>query len=112
VALVDIHQEFDVAAVQAGDGTARVFVRGELDVATVPELVRVITEERGAGRHLLLDLAGLTFIASAGIQLLVLLMQDAEENGWTFGVTSRLPHPIQRALATCGLLGVLPLVER
>jgi anti-anti-sigma factor len=51
---------------------------GELDLATVPEVQGRYEELRDAGfTHVVLDLAGLSFMDSSGIALLVRLTRDA-----------------------------------
>jgi anti-anti-sigma factor len=69
------------------DGVAVVHLAGELDMQTVPaatvELDRAV--EGGAGR-VVVDLTGLTFLASAGLALLA----SAAEKAGQAGVTLRL----------------------
>jgi anti-anti-sigma factor len=57
---------------KVGDDTVVVSVAGELDVATVPQLgayLRATTASHPT--HLVLDLSGVTFLASAGVGLLM-----------------------------------------
>jgi anti-anti-sigma factor len=53
-----------------GGGDATVFVRGEIDLATGPELERVLTElvDRGA-RRLVIDLSAVDLLAIAGLRV-------------------------------------------
>lgn len=60
---------FDVAREREGDGV-RLVVRGELDIATVPVLERALALD-GEAERVVLDLAGVTFIDSTGLRLLL-----------------------------------------
>jgi anti-anti-sigma factor len=52
------------------------FVRGELDFATAPELMHVATEHGGRSR-LVVDLSAVTFIDSSGLRALIQLREQA-----------------------------------
>ena len=54
-------------AVEHLDGTIVVCPVGELDLATAPELERVLSGLRGDAHAVLLDLSGLTFVDCAGL---------------------------------------------
>lgn len=56
-------------------------VRGHLDAKGSPILMEKARTCREGGRHLILNLAGVTFIASSGIGALLALVEDARENG-------------------------------
>jgi len=67
---------------QVAEQTIVVRLRGELDLATAPELSRVLDD--ALGRHrcaVTLDLTELTFLDSAGILLLVNAHHRAEAQG-------------------------------
>lgn len=69
---------------------------GELDLASVPELDRELHELDGtyAGR-LLIDLAGLDFMDSTGLALMIRAQQSAHANGHQLRLR-RGPAQIQR----------------
>ena len=70
-----------------------VAVQGELDLATVGTLEAYLN---GVGRPVVLDLANVSFIDSAGIALLLSQAKD--------GLTIRDPSPeVRRVFQTCGL---------
>ncbi len=62
------------------DGVTEIVLRGALDLATAPELVRRV---RAAGRpaSLLLDLRGLDFMDSSGIAALIRVERHARAAG-------------------------------
>lgn len=63
-----------------GRHSAVVTVSGELDLDTAPQVREIIARLRaeGAGRHLLFDLSGLTFMDSTGVGVLVAAQRQAE----------------------------------
>jgi len=72
----------------ADDGVVRVDVTGEVDVGTVPELRRLITDVCGEPgvSALLLDFAALRFLDSSGIAALIGGYRTAQERGLRFAV--------------------------
>ncbi len=96
----------------ADDGAeTRLRVTGELDIATVPELVATIRAQQLAGRAVRLDLSQLDFIDSTGIMATMQAVNDAKVNGWDLSVHAQLSEPVRRAFALTSLLPLLPVVE-
>src|SRR6266508_5129994 len=59
---------------------------GTLDLATVPQLEQQLSELRGAGcRELLVDLRGLEFMDSTGLQLVLRWNGAARADGFRIG---------------------------
>lgn len=87
---------FDCELHHEGDA-ARVAPSGELDVATVEIIDRRIEEALAGGvRRLVLDLSGLTFMASSGLRLVLRLAEQSDrENGFDLGVV-RGPRQVHR----------------
>ncbi|MGZ8634898.1 MAG: STAS domain-containing protein, partial [Solirubrobacteraceae bacterium] len=50
------------------DGCAVVVIRGELDLATAPELEGALTERLDAGEDVVVDLRELAFLDSTGLR--------------------------------------------
>lgn len=100
---VDVHRTHE---------TARVAPMGELDLATAPPLDLRLRELHEAGCHrFILDLRGLTFIASTGISLLIKWDTYARDNGIEFAVTDGPPE-IQRVLELTGAAEHLRMSSR
>ena len=62
---------------------ARLTLRGELDIATVPRLQEAVAaalERSPSG--LTIDLSTLTFLDSSGLRQFILLAERAEQEGW------------------------------
>ena len=92
---VEVHPEREVV---------RVVPRGELDLATTPELEEQLHELRRSGfEHVVLDMRGLTFIDSSGIRAILAENEFAQTSGRDFSLLSG-PPAVQRALEVCGLL--------
>jgi anti-sigma B factor antagonist len=88
-----------------GDDPLRIVVRGELDVATAPQLREGLqaAAERGA-QEMVLDASGLDFIDSVGIGLLVAQKRRALSEGRTFGVVAPSAN-------VAGLIDMMGLTE-
>jgi anti-anti-sigma factor len=86
-----------------------VTVRGDLDVTSyrrVDEYLKAV--ERQASR-VVVDLAGLTFLDSTGLSVLVRHWRDLVAAGGTFTV-ARASYSSARVLWTTGLIGRIPQV--
>jgi len=68
-----------------GDGcTALVFVEGELDMLNTPILERCLRRTISAGHlEIYLDVAGLTFVSSAGMSVILSVWSDLQAEGGT-----------------------------
>jgi anti-anti-sigma factor len=100
--------EINTAAV---DGVTFVTLRGELDIATAPQLYDVLAEESAKGGALVLDLGGVEFIDSTGIRVLVVAWQESQRDGFNLRLT-RGTDPVMRAFELVGLLDDLPFLGR
>jgi anti-anti-sigma factor len=82
---------------------------GELDIATAPPLIQYLRQETASGcAHLVLDVAGVRFLAAAGISLILAAMHN--DNGvrgrlHLVGVTGN--HIVARVLHLAGLMPLL-----
>jgi anti-sigma B factor antagonist len=84
-----------------------VVLKGELDMATAPELAERLKEVAATGQHeVTVDLGELEFMDSQGIN--VLLHARATLHSQGRGLTIRSPRPlVARVLETTGLLKLL-----
>ena len=84
-------------------------VSGDLDLLTTSALTDAVAQElRGSPAALVIDLSGVGFIASRGLEALVIAHQSAGEGVVRVVVTTRA---IMRPLSLTGLLGVLRVYE-
>jgi anti-sigma B factor antagonist len=93
---------FAAIATPAADGTVTVTATGELDMTSAPELIKVLRDaiRRYAPSRVDLDLTGVPFMDSTGIQVLVAANSDVE-GGLRITGTSPAVH---RLLQLTGLL--------
>ena len=98
----------DVDAGEEGRRT-RVAVAGDIDVATVEEVRTTVVEQLRAG-PVVLDLAAVTFMDSAGVRMLDRLRRVCADEGLDLVLRDELPVPVSRVLEMTGMLPVLPLV--
>ena len=89
------------------DGSAVLMVRGEVDMATSPILGDAVERTLALGVPVVLDFAGVTFMDSSGLNVLLLAGQTVDRPGF---VTVRNPSPLVRRLLTVtrldGLVGL------
>jgi anti-sigma B factor antagonist len=87
--------------------------RGELDLATAPELEdKVLAAVRDGGRSVVLDLRELTFMDSTGVRTIVAAHQVAEQAGHALRVV-RPPRDsaVSRVIEISGIDEALGLVD-
>jgi anti-sigma B factor antagonist len=93
---------FDVVICQETGRTA-VYLRGELDASTAPQLAHLLDQLRHDGHHqIALDLSELAFLGAAGLGVFVRTHQELLATGGTLVLTqpTRMVH---RILAITGL---------
>ncbi|MFD1831333.1 STAS domain-containing protein [Streptomyces desertarenae] len=83
-------------------------VGGEMDLHTAPDLRRQATALIGDHPHLILDLSGVTFCDSSGLNALLRLRRHAGENGGRLPLAAPTDR-ITRMLRLTGADTVLPL---
>jgi anti-sigma B factor antagonist len=94
------------------DGRAYVTLRGELDIATAPELEQLINERLDSGREVVVDLRGLEFMDSSGIRVLVAGHTRAGRSGTRLVVVRAAgTSAVAKIVEVSGLDGELHLVD-
>ena len=94
----------EVAVSHVGE-TDVVSPAGEIDIATAPDVRRAMLMTVG-GRRLVLDLRGVVFMDTSGLQLLLEEQRRARERGGAFAIVAGPPR-VQRVLKVAGLTGRL-----
>lgn len=100
---------FAIDLVPSGDGSVWVRIRGELDLSTSPELGEALGREIAAGKSVVLDLSGVTFIDSTGLNTLIRALRSCEANGGALRLRPDLPAQVSRVFQITGLDAVLPI---
>jgi anti-sigma B factor antagonist len=89
-------ETFRVTAEAPDDsGRVRLVVVGELDLASAPLLEAALEEQNAAQVSVLLDLAGVTFMDSSGLKVLVKASREARSNGWAFAVDPQVGDAVR-----------------
>jgi len=99
--------------VDSGGGRVTFTPRGELDLATAPELEdKVLTAVRDASQPVILDLRELTFMDSTGVRTIVAAHQTAESSGCELRVVRPAREsPVSRVIEISGIDEALGLVD-
>ena len=92
--------------VETDDDVVVVTVDGELDLVTAPDLNDALGTVAGE-RALVVDLAGVEFIDSSGLSVLVNLNRNASRSGTDLAFVAATPR-VQSTFAITGLATVLP----
>lgn len=93
------------------DGTLHVTVSGELDLATVPQVVDAATDARPDCRSVVVDLCGVTFADSSGLRGLLQIQEHAREHERNLRMVYD-PEGLGPILRVTQLDGALPLEAR
>lgn len=80
---------------------------GELDIATAPRLERALHDGRAPGDEVVLDLAGLEFVDSTGLRVIVRAVEASHRNGWELRLRQG-PPAVRRVFEIAGVLRALP----
>jgi len=101
-------------AIDVGEHDSRTLVvpRGELDMATAPELEDAILPRLHDGGWVVLDLRSLDFIDSSGLRVVVGAHRTAEDRGGRFTcVRGRPGTTVHRIVEIAGIDGVIEMVD-
>jgi anti-sigma B factor antagonist len=85
------------------DGTLRLALIGELDIAVAGGLQDRLRQYADAGRDVRLDLSQLDFIDSSGVQAVVMALKDARGRGRGLEVDRRLSATTRRMIEIMGI---------
>jgi anti-anti-sigma factor len=89
------------------DGTLRLMLLGELDVAVVEHLSLRLRELRKGGYGVRLDLSGLDFIDSSGVQELIDQVTEARRGHWQLEVDGPMADQVARTIDLVGARAIL-----
>lgn len=82
--------------------TAVVVVEGEIDMATTPQLTAQVREHVRTAEHLVLDLAGVSFLDARGTHALTAAQLNVSDAGGTLQIVGIRPTAA-RVMRLCGL---------
>jgi anti-sigma B factor antagonist len=87
----------------------RLAAAGELDLVTAAQLQSRLDAELAGGCAIELDLAGITFVDSTGLRVLIHTTQRAQAAGVDFTLLAPLPAQMRKVLQVTGLAERLPI---
>ena len=94
------------------DRRAVIVVRGELDLATAPDLDEVVNERLDAGQEVVLDLRELDFMDSSGLRVLVAAHTRAMDGGPPFRIVRpRANGEVAKIMTIAGIDQELKLID-
>ncbi|WP_214107679.1 STAS domain-containing protein [Acrocarpospora catenulata] len=83
-------------------------VLGDVDTTTVAQLQAEVAQARQISPHLLFDLAGMTFMDSAGIRVLLDAYNHARAHAGSVAICSPRPSP-KKVMELVGLTAHIPV---
>jgi anti-sigma B factor antagonist len=85
-----------------GQDSARLTLAGELDIATVPQLEKVLSSLLCRGvRQIAIDLSQVTFIDSSALRMFIVLTARATSEDWSL----RIVNPSEQARSVFEITG-------
>ena len=98
--------------VQESDGRVEVTPRGELDMASAPELEEAVLPALRDGRWVVLDLRTLDFIDSSGLRVVVSAHRLADEGSGRFTcVRGQAGTTVHRIVEIAGIDSVIEMID-
>jgi anti-anti-sigma factor len=94
---------FEIQESVDGDGSLRVVLVGELDIAVADAVEQRLRQYREDRRPVRLDLSQLDFIDSSGVQTLVLGLKHARRDGHELEVDRQVSASVQRMVKMMGI---------
>lgn len=105
---VPLHLQIDR---ETGPDEVVLTLRGELDIASAPTLERAVEAARSANSaRLIIDLAGVTFMDSTGLRVLLLARESIDGNGRELRLRPG-PRQVQRVFELSGTLDAFAFEE-
>jgi anti-anti-sigma factor len=104
-------EDFSISAAEI-EGRAHLTLRGELDLATAPELEQLVNERIDSSQEVIIDLRGLEFMDSSGIRVLVAAHARAGRTGTRLLVVRPATgSAVAKIVEVAGLDGELNLLD-
>jgi anti-anti-sigma factor len=107
IALRVLQTAFGIAEEQGARGERIIRVHGELDIATAGDLERAVLRPREPGERVILDLAGLRFMDSTGLRVLLRARTEAKAGRWDLYVRN-VPANVARLFSISGVQDAVP----
>lgn len=102
---------FAVRTHTSADGSLRVALAGELDLATAPAAAKELKAAQARSPLVWLDLRGLTFMDSSGVHLVAAAQTRTRRRGGRLVIVN-CPPPVRRVFELTGVLEHLEFAAR
>jgi anti-sigma B factor antagonist len=109
--LSELPAPFRIRVDHADPRVTTLFVAGELDLSTAPDLARVLREALDAGRDVRLDLSAVDFIDSTGLAAIIQPLRRIDDDSRPVQLVGELPRQPRRLFELAGVLGTLLPLE-
>jgi anti-sigma B factor antagonist len=94
----DAGTRLGVEAIEGDPDAQTLRVTGELDLVTAPLLRTELDARRNGAARVVLDLAGVEYLDSTGLVLLLEATREAQGEGWTLALSRDLGPAVARLL--------------
>ena len=94
--------DFAIDAMESGKGVTVLRLRGSLDARAASVLTSHCTAVRGQGRHIVLNLAAVSFIASSGVGALLALVEECRQSRTRLRLAA-VPAPVDSVIRLLNL---------
>ena len=101
--------DFDLTAAHGDNGSLRIVVRGELDLASAERFEAALLA--ATERSILVDLRGLTFMDSTGVRTLLQVTEDARREGRELRFLVPADGDARITLTETGIEALLPIAD-
>jgi len=100
----------DISISDFGSAAKRVTLKGKLDIAGAQKIELPLATLAGTRSNIVIDMAGVDFIASIGIRQLVMAAKAVARGAGRLVLLAPTP-PVADVIVTSGLLDLLPMVR-
>lgn len=84
-------ENFEMERIENCDVAVILRIRGQMNAKSTPDLLERCREYQSQRKHVVLNLSGVTFIASSGVGALLALVEDFRESGLRLRIAEMSP---------------------
>jgi len=101
---------FELRSTRIGEAVV-VAIFGEIDIATAPEVSKVIDSGHGSAERIVVDLSEVTFLDSSALNAFVQSQQDLARHDVGFRIVSPADHAVRNVFEITRLIEPLGVVD-
>lgn len=84
-------ESFEIESIESSDLAMVLRIRGQMNAKSTPALLEKCRGYQSERKHVVLNLSGVTFIASSGVGALLALVEDFRESGLRLRIAEMSP---------------------